>query len=122
VSDFDLTRDHFRMEQVSLHDLEEGQALVRTKLINLHSGTRARMASNRRTAMSGMTAFGDTDRTSYACAEVIESRDPAFAESNAISCHTGWQDNQVISSQDAPVGGYEPASEVIRAVNHTCPR
>jgi len=61
--------------------------LVRVKLINVHSNTRLRMAP-------GLTALGDTERSNYACAEVVKSRDPAFKEGDVIACQAGWQDYQ----------------------------
>ena len=64
---------------------------MRVKLVNIHSGSRMRMAS-------GMTKLGETDRSNYACAEVIQSRDQTFKEGDVIACQAGWQDCQVISS------------------------
>jgi len=92
-------------------DLAEGEALARIRLINVHSATRTRMSS-------GMTALGETDRTNYACAEVVRSRDPAFREGDVIACQAGWQEYQIVRSAD-PCIGYGPISPAARVVNGT---
>lgn len=104
-------RDQFELREAPIPELKEGQALVRVKLINIHSGTRARMGN-------GMTKLGDTDRSNYACAEVIQSRDKTFREGDVIACQAGWQDYQVVSSEDGSVG-YGPASELVKALHGT---
>jgi len=111
-----MTGDRLGLEQFSLRelpipDLKPGQALVRVKLINIHSGTRWRMAV-------GSTELGATDRTNYACAEVIHSRDPVFKEGDVVACQAGWQEYQVISSEDASVG-YGPPSALVKTLNRT---
>jgi NADPH-dependent curcumin reductase CurA len=106
-----LGPEHFELREQPIPELQDGQALVRVKLINVHSNTRTRLAL-------GMTALGDTERSNYACAEVIQSRDPAFREGDVIACQAGWQDYQLISSADAAIG-YPPATALTKAVNHT---
>jgi NADPH-dependent curcumin reductase CurA len=106
-----LGLEQFALREVPIPDLQQGQALVRVKLINIHSGTRARMAG-------GMTKLGDTDRSNYACAEVMQSRDQTFKEGDIIACQAGWQDFQIVSSGDASVG-YGPPSELVKALNGT---
>jgi NADPH-dependent curcumin reductase CurA len=107
-----LGLEQFELREGEIPELQQGQALVRVKLINIHSATRARMAR-------GMTRLGDTDRTNYACAEVIRSRDKTFKQGDVIACQAGWQDYQVVSSDDLSLGGYGPASERVRALNGT---
>src|SRR5882757_7137328 len=80
-----LDLGQFEMREQPIPDLKEGQALVRVKLINVHSNTRTRMAL-------GMTVLGETERSNYACGEVVQSRDPAFREGEVIACQAGWQD------------------------------
>jgi NADPH-dependent curcumin reductase CurA len=106
-----LGPEQFELREVAIPELQQGQALVRVKLVNIHSGTRARMAG-------GMTRLGDTDRSNYACAEVIRSRDPTFKEGDVIACQAGWQDFQIVSSGDASVG-YGPPGELVKALNGT---
>lgn len=103
--------EQFELRELPLPDLEQGQALVRVKLVNIHSATRARMAN-------GTTMLGDTDRSNYACAEVVQSRDPAFREGDIIACQAGWQDYQIVSSADPSVG-YGRASDQVKALNRT---
>jgi NADPH-dependent curcumin reductase CurA len=106
-----LGQEQFELREIPIPELKQGQALVRVKLVNIHSGTRARMAN-------GMTRLGDTDRSNYACAEVVQSRDQTFREGDVIACQAGWQDYQIVSSEDASVG-YGPASELVKALNGT---
>src|SRR3982074_173454 len=91
-----LGPEQFELREVPIPELQQEQALVRVKLVNIHSGTRARMAN-------GMTKLGDTDKSNYACAEVIQSRDRTFREGDVIACQAGWQDYQIVSSEDASV-------------------
>src|ERR1700716_4310092 len=104
-----LGPEQFELRELPIPELQQGQALVRVKLLNIHSGTRARMAN-------GMTRPGDTDRSNYACAEVMQSHDPTFKEGDVIACQAGWQDFQIVSSNDGSVG-YRPASELVKALN-----
>jgi NADPH-dependent curcumin reductase CurA len=101
----------FEAREPPIPELKQGQALVRVKLINIHSATRWRIAT-------GMTPLGETDRTNYACAEVIQSRDAVFREGDVIACQAGWQDYQIIRSDDAPIG-YAPPNELVKALNRT---
>lgn len=68
-----LGAEQFELREARLPELAGGQALVRVKLINIHSNTRMRRATR-------MTPIGTTDPSNYACAEVLESRDPVFEE------------------------------------------
>ncbi|MDB5577546.1 MAG: hypothetical protein JWR80_2722 [Bradyrhizobium sp.] len=103
--------EQFEMRESPIPELQPGQALIRIALINIHSGTRLRMAR-------GATRLGETDPTNYACAVVIKSRDPAFNEGDVITCQAGWQDHQIISSRDQAIG-YPPASELVKALHGT---
>jgi NADPH-dependent curcumin reductase CurA len=106
-----LTLDQFALEEAPTPEPAEGQALVKVKLLNIHSATRSRMAS-------GAIVLGGTDPFSYACAEVVRSRDPAFGEGDVIACQAGWQEYQLVSSQDPSVG-YGRATELTAALNRT---
>ncbi|MGQ7932488.1 MDR family NADP-dependent oxidoreductase [Paraburkholderia sp. D1E] len=108
----ELSVDLFEQRELPIPELKPGEALVRVKLLNIHSGTRMRIAR-------GMTTMGETDSTNYACAEVVQSRDSAFREGDVIACQAGWQDYQIIRSSDGPVGGYAEASELVKALNGT---
>jgi NADPH-dependent curcumin reductase CurA len=111
IEDDTLRPEQFALVETAVPELSEGEALVRVKLVNIHSSTRARM-------VRGLTAIGQTDFSNYACGEVIASRDPAFKEGDVIACQAGWQDYQVIRSQDGPVH-YAPPHELVKALNGT---
>ncbi|MGE0828367.1 MAG: zinc-binding dehydrogenase [Hyphomonadaceae bacterium] len=106
-----LSPDLFDLVEGTLPPLSEGQALARIKVINIHPGTRARI-------VRGWTKIGETNRSNFACAEIIQSRDPAFKEGDVIACQAGWQDYQIISSEE-PAIGYAPPSELVKALNGT---
>ena len=78
VGDDALSVDHFALRERPIPELGPDQALVRVKLINIHSNTRRRL-------VLGQTPLGETERANYACAEVIASRDPAFKEGDLIA-------------------------------------
>ncbi|MDB5479581.1 MAG: hypothetical protein JWO83_634 [Caulobacteraceae bacterium] len=111
IEDDTLRLEQFALVEAAVPELSDGEALVRVKLVNIHSSTRARMAR-------GLTALGETDFSNYACAQVIASRDPAFREGDVIACQAGWQDYQVIRGQDGPVH-YAPPQELVKALNGT---
>ena len=111
VANAPLGREHFELRDLPMPEPAAGQALVRILLVNIHSATRQRM-------LSGATKIGHTDLTNYACAEVIQSRDPAFKEGDVIHCQAGWQEYQLISSAD-PAIGYPPASALVKALHGT---
>lgn len=111
MTDGVLRHDQFEMRELPMPDPAPGQAVARVKLINIHSATRARM-------MGGMTVLGDTDRSNYACAEIVRSRDAAFEEGDVIACQAGWQEYQLISSEDGSVG-YAPPTELVKTLNGT---
>jgi len=111
VGDGRLNSSHFEQTTFDMPELDDGQALIRVKLINIHSATRLRIVRL-------MIAPGQTDPNNYACGEVIQSRDPAFAVGDIVACQAGWQEYQIISSLNPPVGFNEP-SELVRALNRT---
>jgi hypothetical protein len=106
-----LGLQQFELREQPIPDLQDGQALVRVKLINVHPGTRLQIAR-------GWTPIGETGRGNFACAEVIRSRDKAFKEGDIIACQAGWQDYEVISSGDRSVG-YSTPSEMVKTLNGT---
>jgi NADPH-dependent curcumin reductase CurA len=113
-----ITPDLFAQRELPMPEPAAGQALVRVKIINLHSRTRLRFQTEERPNGFGITSLGDTDRANYACCEVVASRDKTFKEGDVIACQAGWQDYQLVSS-DEPSVGYGPANPFVRAVNGT---
>jgi NADPH-dependent curcumin reductase CurA len=106
-----LAPQHFELREIALPELKDGEALVRVKLINIHSNTRMRMSTQ-------AIRLGETDAANYACAEVIESRAPTFKKGDVIACQTGWQEYQVVSTE-AGAAGFGVASELTKALNGT---
>ncbi len=106
-----LSEDNFKMLEQPMPTVEQGKCLIQVKVINVHASTRNRM-------MNGTTKMGDTDKTNYGCATVLQSRDKTFKEGDLIACQAGWQTHQVISSEDESIG-YGPANEMTIAVNGT---
>jgi NADPH-dependent curcumin reductase CurA len=106
-----LGPEHFELREVALPELKDGEALVRVKLINIHSNTRMRMSTH-------AVPLGETDAANYACAEVIDSRTPTFKKGDVIACQTGWQECQVVSAEAGAVGFGVP-SELTKALNGT---
>jgi NADPH-dependent curcumin reductase CurA len=103
--------DNLAMQVLPLPALEEGEALVRVKLLNLHPGARFRM-------QVGLVPLGTTDPSNFAYGEVIASRNPVFAVGDMVACQSGWQDYAIIRSDQESVG-YGPASEAVCALNRT---
>ncbi|WP_179405070.1 MDR family NADP-dependent oxidoreductase [Burkholderia guangdongensis] len=111
LAQHELREQHFEQRIVSMPQPQDGEALVRIKLINVHAATRMRIAR-------GLIPEGATDPNNYACAEVVRSRDPAFAVGDVIACQAGWQEYQIVRSSDLPVGFGEP-DELVKALNRT---
>jgi NADPH-dependent curcumin reductase len=109
--DGELALGHFRREVVQTPRLRDGQALVRVKLVNIHSATRLRM-------VRGAIPVGDTDRNNYALGQVVASRNARFSMGDLVACQAGWQEYDVIDSQSPPVGFAEP-HELVKALNGT---
>ncbi len=103
--------DNLEMQTLPLPPLQEGDALVRVKLLNLHPGARFRM-------QVGLVPLGTTDESNFAFGEVIASRNPVFAVGDMVACQAGWQDYVIIRS-DVESVGYGPASEAVCALNKT---
>lgn len=104
-----IRSDNFALVEEPLPELREGQALVRTRLINLHSRTRLKMAS---------MYVGETDPANYGLAEIVMSRDPLLPEGSHVHWQLGWQDWQIIGRDETPIG-YAPPTPATRALNHT---
>ena len=113
VVDRKLTIENFRLIEEPIPRIEDGQCLIKVRLINIHAVTRDRMGPN------GAVKVGETDNTNYACADVLQSRDRTFKEGDTIACLAGWQTHQVISSSDGQQPGYDLPSELVKELNGT---
>lgn len=83
-----ITVENFKMLELPIPALQPGESLIQVKLVNVHASTRNRMTG-------GTTKIGDTDKTNYGCAEILQTRDPVFKEGDVIACQAGWQTHQV---------------------------
>lgn len=101
--------ENFALTEEPLPEPGEGQALVRTRLINLHSRTRLKLAQ---------MAVGETDLANYGLAEVVASRDPLLPVGAHLHWQLGWQDYQIVSRDENPIG-YAPPTEAVHALNQT---
>ena len=113
VIDNKLTLDHFKMVEAPMPQVPQGSALIKVKVVNIHSGVRSRMGPK------GSTKPGETDLYNYGCAEVLQSRDKTYKEGDIIACLAGWQTHQVVSSNDGPQVGYVLPSELVKELNGT---
>ncbi len=99
------------MQTLPLPALQDGDALVRVRLLNPHPGARFRM-------QIGLVPLGATDESNFAYGEVIASRNPVFRVGDMVACQAGWQDYAIIRSDQESVG-YGPASGAVCALNRT---
>lgn len=106
-----LRPEDFVRQTLPVPEVPDGAALVRVRLVNIHAATRQRIAQ-------GVVAPGETEPRNYACAEVVKSRDPAFSVGDLVACQAGWQQYQLISSEDPPIG-FPEANPLVRALNQT---
>ncbi len=87
-----LTLDHFKLVEEPMPQIKQGEALVKVLLCNIHANTRNLMKAG------GSTKVGETDKTNYSIAQVLQSRDKTFKEGNTITCAGGWNTYQTTSS------------------------
>lgn len=84
--------DNFRIETASLPALANGQVLLRIRYLSLDPYMRGRMSAEKSYAAPteiGAVMEGGT------VAEVVESRDPAFAAGDVVLSHSGWQTHAI---------------------------
>ena len=87
-----LTLDHFKLVEEPMQHIKQGEALVKVILCNIHANTRNLMKKG------GSTKVGETDKTNYSFAKVLQSRDKTFKEGDSITCAGGWNTYQTTSS------------------------
>ena len=87
-----LTADHFKLIEEPMPQIKKGEALVKVLLCNIHANTRNLMKKG------GSTKVGETDKTNYSIAQVIQSMDKTFKEGDTITCAGGWNTYQTTSS------------------------
>ena len=90
--DLKLTPEHFKLVEEPMPTPKQGEALVKVVLCNIHASTRNLMRPGK------STKVGETDKTNYACARVMQSRDKTYREGDLIALQAGWNTYQVTSS------------------------
>jgi NADPH-dependent curcumin reductase CurA len=83
-----LSPEHFRLREAPLPAPQDGEVLLRVRLISLDAANRAWMqgATYRAAVEAGSVMAG------AALAEVVESRADGFAAGDLVFADTGWQD------------------------------
>jgi NADPH-dependent curcumin reductase len=94
------TADNFRLEEVPVPPLKDGQVLVRIHYLSLDPYMRGRMNDGKNYATPqpiGETMVGGT------VGEVLESQHKAFAVGDKVVCAGGWQSLVVIDANQVGV-------------------
>jgi len=87
-----LTLEHFKLVEEPMPQIKQGEALIKVILCNIHASTRNLMK------VKGTTKVGETDKTNYSAAHVLQSRDKTYREGDLITCSAGWNTYQTTSS------------------------
>ncbi|MHA4854683.1 zinc-binding dehydrogenase [Rhodococcus sp. MSC1_016] len=106
-----VTPEQFALVETPMPQPAEGEALVQVKVMGIHPRVRISMAPG------GTLQLGQSE-TDFACAVVVQSRNPLLQEGDVIACQTGWQDYALVSSASGPVG-YAPPSAAVKELNGT---
>lgn len=87
--------EHFKLQQAPMPQPQDGELLLRVKIISLDAANRAWMqgATYREAVGAGTVMAGG------AVAEVIESKAPGFAAGDLVFADTGWQDYVAIAAR-----------------------
>lgn len=88
--------DNFRIEEVELGPLEEGEVLVRNAYLSVEPAMRGWIADPGNYAAP--VGIGETMR-SLASGYVVASRSPAFREGDAVAGWLGWQEHAVVTAE-----------------------
>ena len=88
---------HFRLVESLVPEPEDGQLLLRTRLLSIDAANRAWIqgATYRSALGSGAVMAG------LAISEVVKSRATGFAEGDIVFAESGWQEHAVIDSSAA---------------------
>ncbi|MFK8049576.1 MAG: NADP-dependent oxidoreductase [Halioglobus sp.] len=84
--------DNFRLEQVSIPSVGDGQLLLKTRYLSLDPYMRGRMNAGK--SYAARVELGDT-MVGGTVSEVVKSRNSAFAEGQLVTAFSGWQDYAV---------------------------
>ena len=105
-----LGPEHFRLTEGAMPACQDGQVLVRTRLISLDAANRAWMqgATYRAAVEAGQVMAGGS------VSEVIESKAPGLAPGDLVFGDTGWQDYAALpGAQVQKLPALEPLSHLL---------
>jgi NADPH-dependent curcumin reductase CurA len=105
-----LGPQHFRLGEAAMPVANDGELLLKTRLISLDAANRAWMqgATYRAAIEAGQVMAGG------AVAEVVESKSPAFAKGDLVFADTGWQEYAAVNARTAQkLPRIEPMSHLI---------
>jgi NADPH-dependent curcumin reductase CurA len=88
--------ENFRLEQVAIPSVGDGQVLLKTRYLSLDPYMRGRM--NAGESYAARVELGDT-RVGGTVSEVVKSRNSAFVEGQLVNAFSGWQDYAVSDGQ-----------------------
>lgn len=86
------TRETFRLEEIDLPPLADGQVLTRTLYCSADPGTRSRLSPG--ASYAPPLRIGDPI-DSFAIGEVIESANPRFSISDIVATGGGWAEHAI---------------------------
>ncbi len=90
------TRETFRVEEVALPALAEGQVLTRTLYCSADPGTRSRLSSG--ASYAPPLRIGDPI-DGFAIGEVIESANPRFSVGDIVATGGGWSEHAIFGGR-----------------------
>ena len=92
-----LGPEHFKLQEDPLPAAQDGELLLRVRLISLDAANRAWMqgATYREAVGAGTVMAGG------AIAEVVEAKAPGFAAGDLVFADTGWQDYVALPARKA---------------------
>ena len=105
-----LGPEHFRLQEAAMPAAQEGDLLLKVRLISLDAANRAWMqgATYREAVGAGSVMAGG------AVAEVVESRAPGFASGDLVFADTGWQEYVALPARKVlKVPRVEPLTHLI---------
>ncbi len=105
-----LGPEHFKLQEAALPVPQDGEVLLRVKIISLDAANRAWMqgATYREAVGAGTVMAGG------AIAEVVESKAPGYAPGDLVFADTGWQDYVALAARKCiKVPRVEPLTHLI---------
>lgn len=90
------TRDNFRIEEIPLPPLADGQVLTRTLYCSADPGTRSRLSPG--ASYAPPLRIGDPI-DGFAIGEVIESANPRFSAGDIVATGGGWAEHAIFTGR-----------------------